>query len=233
MKYFLLLLLFFNQNVFSQTASISGVVINREDHSKLASASIFINNSSFGTTSDPDGKFTLNGIAQSTFDLVITYTGFKTVSIRISPANIGKFLTIEMQPRKETLAEISILAPEKDGWKTWGKFFTESFLGQSDFAKKCLIENPKVLRFFNDKKKEQLKAYSNGILIVRNYALGYLLKCQLEDYKYDFKNKIITYVGYNSFEEYENTQRPKKKPLAEEQERSLLWIYHSFYACFI
>jgi hypothetical protein len=62
MKYFFFFLIFFYQNTFSQTNQVNGIVINGEDNSKLASASIFINNSSKGTISNADGKFTLTGI---------------------------------------------------------------------------------------------------------------------------------------------------------------------------
>jgi hypothetical protein len=105
---------------------------------------------------------------------------------------------------------VSILVPEKDGWEKWGKFFSETFLGVSDFAKNCSIENPKALRFFNDKTNKRLTAYSNGNLIIRNKALGYLIKYQLEEFNYDFKNKIVTYVGYTVFEDLK-TRSSKKR----------------------
>jgi hypothetical protein len=210
MKYFFFFLIFFYQNTFSQTNQVNGIVINGEDNSKLASASIFINNSSKGTISNADGKFTLTGITERNFELIISYTGFVSVSLKITPENIGRFQTIKMIPRKEMMEGISIMVPEKDGWKKWGKFFTESFIGQSDFAKECAIENLKALRFFNDKKHNRLTAYSNTNLIIKNKALGYLIKYQLEEFNYDFKNKIISFVGYTSFQELKTHSVNKK-----------------------
>jgi hypothetical protein len=211
MKYFFFLLVCFCQSTFSQTNEVNGIVINAQDNSKLASASIFINNSSKGTISNTDGKFTLSGITEKNFELVISYSGFVSVSLKINPENIGRFQTIKLVPRKEMMEEISIMVPEKDGWKTWGKFFTESFIGQSDFAKECVIENPKALRFFNDKKHNRLTAYSNTSLIIKNKALGYLIKYQLEAFDYDFKSKIITYAGYTNFQELETRNANKRK----------------------
>ncbi|HXR83710.1 MAG TPA: carboxypeptidase-like regulatory domain-containing protein [Hanamia sp.] len=234
MKYFLIVLAFFCQNAFSQSDQLKGIVLNADDNSALASASIFINNASVGTLSDANGKFTLNGIAQKNFELIISYTGFSTVSLKITPENVAQFHTIKMVPRKEMLEGISIMVPEKDGWKTWGKFFTESFLGESDFAKQCIIENPKVLRFFNDKEHNRLTAYSNGNLIVRNKALGYLIKYQLEEFDYDFKNKIITYVGYTGFEDLKTRSSKKRshwlKARAEAYYGSIMHFMRSLYA---
>ena len=210
MKYFLFFLIFFYQNTFSQTSQVSGIVINSEDNSPLASASIFINNTSKGTISNANGKFTLSGITEKSFDLIVSYTGFVTASLRITPQNMAKLQTIKMVPRNETMESISIMVPEKDGWKTWGNFFTESFIGQSYFAKKCIIENPKALRFFHDKKHNRLTAYSNTNLIIKNNALGYFIKYQLEEFDYDFKDQIVTYVGYASFEELK-TRNSKKR----------------------
>lgn len=210
MKYLFFLLIFFCQNIFSQTSQVNGIVINGEDNSKLASASIFINNSSKGTISNADGKFTLGGITEKNFELIISYTGFVSVSLKITPENIGQFQTIKMVPRKEMMEGISIMIPEKDGWKTWGKFFTESFIGQSDFAKECVIENPKALRFFNDKKHNRLTAYSNTNLVIKNKALGYLIKYQLEEFDYDFKNKIISFSGYSNFQELKTHSTNKR-----------------------
>jgi hypothetical protein len=210
MKYFFFLFIFFCQDTFSQTSQVNGIVINGEDNTKLASASIFINNSSKGTISNADGKFTLGGITEKNFELIISYTGFVSVSLKITPENIGQFQTIKMVPRKETMEGISIMIPEKDGWKTWGKFFTESFIGQSNFAEECVIENPKALRFFNDKKHNRLTAYSNTNLIIKNKALGYLIKYQLEEFDYDFKNKIVSYVGYTNFHELETHSASKR-----------------------
>ena len=210
MKYLFFFLTFFCTNVFSQTSEVQGIVINSVDNSKLNAVSIFINNSSKGTISNADGKFTLSGITQNNFELIISYTGFVTVSLKITPENIGQFHTIKMVPRKEILEGISIMIPEKDGWEKWGKFFTESFIGLSDFAAQCTIENPKTLRFFNDKKHNRLTAYSDGNLIIRNKALGYLIKYQLESFEYDFKNKVVTYVGYTGFEELK-TRSVKKR----------------------
>jgi hypothetical protein len=210
MKYLFFFFIFFCQNALCQTSQIRGIIINGEDNSKLASASIFINNSSKGTVSNAEGKFILGGITEKNFELVISYTGFISVSLKINPENIGLFQTIKMVPRKETMEGISIMIPEKDGWKTWGKFFTESFIGQSDFAKECVIENPKALRFFNDKKHNRLTAYSNTNLVIKNKALGYLIKYQLEEFNYDFKNKIISYVGYTNFQDLKTHSANKR-----------------------
>lgn len=233
MKYFLLAFLFLYHQSYCQQ-EVSGVVINGEDGSKLAAASVFINNSSKGTTTNADGRFVITGITQKRFELIVSFTGFTTASIHLTAENINEFHTIKLYPRKQELAEISIQMPEKDGWEHWGKLFTESFIGTSDFAKECTIENPEVLRFTNYKKTSQLHAYSNSALIIRNNALGYKVKYQLEEFIYDFKNKIILFTGYTSFENMiaKNKNKIKRweRNRQEVYEGSLMHFMRSVYS---
>ena len=199
MKYFLAGLLFLYQPSFCQ--DVTGIVINGNDNSKMVAASVFVNNSSKGTMTDEEGKFSISGITATNFELVISYTGFATVSLNITPDNIHEFHTVKLFPRKQDLQEVDISAPEKEGWKHWGKLFTELFMGTSDFASQCSIQNPEVLKFTSNKTTSVLHVYSNAPLIIHNDALGYMVKYQLEDFNYDAKHRVISYLGYAEFKD--------------------------------
>ncbi|MBS1735445.1 MAG: carboxypeptidase-like regulatory domain-containing protein [Bacteroidetes bacterium] len=215
MKRLITLLFFYFSTVFllkAQTESISGMVINGEDESPLSAASVFINNSSKGTTTDSLGKFSLPVLKGRNFELVVTYAGFNTATININATNITNFQTIKIFPKSENLEEVSILIPEKNGWSKWGKFFTEVFIGKSEFASQCLLKNPSTLRFYNDKNSEKLIATAREPLIIENDALGYLVKFQLEKFEYDFTKRIALYTGYSLFDELgKSTVRKRSK----------------------
>lgn len=232
-KYFLLAFLFFYHQSYCQQ-QVAGVVINGEDGSRLAAASVFINNTSRGTTTNADGKFVITGLTQKHFELIVSFTGFITASINITAENINEFFTIKLYPRKQELAEVSIMMPEKDGWTHWGKLFTDLFIGTSDFAHDCTIENPEVLRFTNNKKSSQLHAYSNSALIIHNNSLGYNVKYQLEEFIYDFKNRVITYTGYSTFENMPAKSKNKikrwERNRQEVYEGSLVHFMRSVYS---
>lgn len=231
MKYFLAGLLFFSQPGFCQ--QVTGVVVNGNDNTKLVAASVFINNSSKGSITNSEGRFVISGLTETNFEMVISYTGFATVSINITPQSIHEFLTVKLLPRKKDLEEISITAPEKDGWKHWGNLFTELFIGVSDFAGQCSIANPKVLKFLNDKNTSVLRAYSNAPLIIHNKALGYDIKYQLEDFSYDFKKRIISYLGYTGFDDMaaknKKTGKKWRKNRHEAYEGSMLHFMRALY----
>lgn len=209
MKYFFIFLLL-TSAAYAQT-QVTGVVMNGEDNSRLPAASVFINNSTKGTTSNSDGKFFLGGITAPNFELVISYTGFSTVSVKITAENINTFHTIKLFPKKTDLNEVVILPADKNGWQKWGKLFIENFIGTSGFAEQCKIENPGVLRFFYDNSNGLLKVYSHGPLIIHNRALGYTVRYQLEEFLYDGKGRMISFFGYTSFEDLAANNRRKEQ----------------------
>ena len=173
MKLFLLIFLLLPVQFSYSQNRVSGVVINGIDNGKLAAASVFINNSSKGTISGNDGAFDITGITETNFDLIISYAGFETVALKITPANINTYHSIKLYPRKVELEEVKIASPEKDGWERWGKLFIKNFIGTSAFSSECKIENPEVLRFFYDRNKDVITVYSHGNMIINNKALGY------------------------------------------------------------
>lgn len=194
----LLTLLLLSTKLFAQH-DLSGIVLSSVDNSPLGYASVFINNSGKGTMAGVDGKFTIHGINENEFELVASYSGFISVDIKINAANLHQYQTIKLHPR--TLNEIVIRRPDKDGWKNWGRMFTEYFIGTSDFASDCKIENPEVIRFFYDNKENILTAYSNDNIIVTNKALGYKVRYQLEDFSYDSRKRTVSFEGYTGFED--------------------------------
>lgn len=214
---------------FSQN-QISGVVINASDNSKMPSASVFINNSSKGTLTNSDGSFTITGITQTNFELVISYAGFETVSLKITPENIRSFHTIKLFPKKVELEEISLESPVKNGWEKYGKLFTENFIGTSQFALQCKIENPEVLRFFINKKTNVVRAISLGNILIENRALGYKVRYQLEQFTFDPKNRYVAYFGYTSFEDLnKNTRRKFEKNRRQSFDGSLMHFFRALY----
>ena len=59
--------------------SLKGVIFDLTTKEPLPGATIQIDNSDIGTTSDIDGKFELSGLCQKEFDLEIRFLGFNTV----------------------------------------------------------------------------------------------------------------------------------------------------------
>ena len=195
----------------AQPYQLSGIVVNGVDNTPLAGASVFINNASTGTVTNKDGTFIITGITSENVELVISYVSFETMVVKITRENINKRFRIQMVPRENELPEVTIVPVDKDGWKNWGKLFTDFFIGTSDNAKHCIIKNPEVLRFRYNKKIRMLTVTSIDRIIIKNDALGLSIEYQLEEFNYDARLAKTTYLGYTSFSEMEGSKRKNRQ----------------------
>ena len=135
---------------------LKGVVVD-EKNQPVVNASIFLNNTSVGTKADSEGKFQLT-IPNGRYELIISAVGHQTKNIPVVSAhNSLDFLTIRLDLKTDELETVVIEPYEKDGWKKWGQWFIENFIGTSEYAGNCRIKNPEVLRFRHNKRPTNLK----------------------------------------------------------------------------
>jgi hypothetical protein len=200
-------LVLFSILVQAQQFTIKGTVVDKNTRKPLPSASVFAQNTTFGTLSDSSGNFKLK-LTDGGYDIAVSYTGYEITSQRISNASASENLVIELKPKEKSLGEVSIVATGevKDGWKKYGTFFTENFIGKTEFAKQAVITNPEVLRFFFSKKRNRLKVIADSPLVVANNALGYNIKYAVDSFMYEYTTSTTAYVSYPLFEEMTGTQ---------------------------
>ncbi len=187
--------------------TVSGKVIDKNNKAPLQGASVFAQNTTYGVATDAEGNFTIK-LPIGGYSLVITYTGFETESMRISNSNTQiDNLVIEMGAQQKSLEEVSVAISNevKDGWQKYGVFFTNNFIGQTQFAKEAVIKNHEVLHFYYSKKRNRLKVLAKEPLIVENYALGYKLKFAIDSFTYEYGTNTNLFIGYPLFEEMKGT----------------------------
>ena len=200
---FFFLFLSLASHVFSQSLyTVSGKVIDKDTRLPLPGASVFAQNTTFGVATDAEGNFKLK-IPNGGYELIITYTGYETESIRISNATAGENMTIELKAREKSLQEVAIVFSNEvtDGWGKYGQFFTDNFIGTSEFSKQTSIKNPEVLKFYFSKKRNKLKVLASEPLVVENFALGYTIKFAIDSFTYEYENNTAQFIGYPLFEE--------------------------------
>ena len=198
-----ILFFFLLAQAFSQaTYSVSGKVIDKATRLPLPGASVFAQNTTFGVASNAEGIFTLK-LPNGGYELVITFTGYETESMRISNATAGDNIVVELKPKEKSLEEVSVVftTEVKDGWEKYGTFFTENFIGTSEFSKQTFIKNPEVLKFYFSKKRNRLKVLASEPLLVENNALGYNIKFAIDSFTYEYENNTAQFIGYPLFEE--------------------------------
>lgn len=200
------LLLFFSFFARAQKL-VTGRVLD-EKNSPLAGASVYLNNTSIGTTTGQGGKFELQ-VPQGKFELIVSSIGYQTYNL---PLNLNTdTLVIRLKPRAKELENVVVEAYEKEGWEKWGAFFLRNFIGTSAQADGCRILNKEVIRFRNSKKTGELTAHALEPLIIENRSLGYTIRYQLELFRYEHKTGYLLYQGFPFFEPMKSGAAREKK----------------------
>ena len=206
-----LLFLLFPLALLAQTGSITGKVARLDTKTALGKASVFLSNSSYGTISNDDGTFTLNGLKPGQYQLVVTMVGFEdfnqTVMIPRDPKEPIK-VNAELMPKVTELHEVVITDPAN--WKQNYEKFVKLFLGESNNAKKCKILNPHEISLIYRKSKQTLEGWSNDFIEIENRALGYKVKFMLKSFSYDEINNIISWEGKVLYTEMPGSATQKK-----------------------
>jgi len=199
MRTLLITILLFTTHILVAQKTISGTVTASDTKQPLIAAVVFISNTTIKTITTDKGEFVLTDLPVGKFDLIVTFIGYETYSQSISNNELPLKIAIQLAPRINTLNEVIVEAYEKDGWKKWGTFFIENFIGTSDFAANCTLENKEVVKFIRSNKANTLRAVANEPLKIINKALGYELQFQLESFQYNFRTRELLYKGYPLF----------------------------------
>lgn len=203
MKY-LLLLVFIVSCIASPAQSIiKGRVTDAETNKPVAGTSVFLTNTSNGTVAGADGQYSLK-IPSGRYDVVFSAVGYETKVF--SSLLADSFAFVKLQPKVRVLDDVEV-GFDKDGWKNWGQFFLDNFIGTTQFSRRCKIENTEALRFRHNKKQNILTVFSDEPLIIVNNALGYTIKYKLDDFTYKFRDRRLYFEGYPLFEEMKGTER--------------------------
>ena len=205
---FLLFSFFLSFTAFSQekTFPIDGIIQDKSGQ-PLIGASVFCQNTTVGTLSKADGSFHLR-LANGGYDLVISYTGYETQSIRIGKDhNPTDTLRVQLKEQDKSLEQAVVTgsAEVADGWAKYGQFFLDNFVGTTPNAAQCTLDNKEVLKFYFYKKRNKLRIKAAEPLVVTNNALGYRIRYQLDSFVYDYTGNIGSYAGYPLFESLEGS----------------------------
>ncbi len=205
---------------------ISGKVQN-ETGSALSPASVFISNSTKGATTDTTGTFSINGLSNGNYNVIVSFVGYET---QIFPIIINEKNENVLFVMKENAKELEdVVINLKNGNRNQQlKTFRKAFIGTDKNARQTEILNEDILKLHTDP-QGKITAHTNDLLQISNKALGYNIKYLLREFSYDKKTGDLHYLGYPLFEEMQTTSTSQKKDWQEAREKeyqtSLLRFY--------
>lgn len=199
--------------------TIEGRVIDAADNKPLMFANVFISNTTKGQQTDDKGRFKLTNVPSGTIDLVISYVGYQTFSLQLKADTLKKTLLIMLSADAIELQGVTIKRI-RDGYKKYFPIFEEGFIGKTDFSKKCKLKNPKTLTFSMNNDDSELIIRAEEPLEIENKMLGYVVKYQLEEFRYNFSEHYISYWGYPFFEEMLTKSDRRRKQWIENRNKA-------------
>ncbi|MDO6429223.1 carboxypeptidase-like regulatory domain-containing protein [Flavitalea sp. BT771] len=229
MKQTLSLIAFIIGSIFSTwSQSLSGTVMDAITGKPVSGGSVYLNTSSIGAATTESGTFLLKRIPHGKWDLIVSAIGYDTYTLRISSDSLPSELEIRLRQNASELSSLTVEAYLKDGWRQWGKFFLNNFIGTTENASSCQILNKEALRFHYSMKNRKLTVSATAPLIIHNKALGYDLQYQLEAFSYDMKTDVVLYKGYPLFREMSDGEENKRRRWEERRKKAYLGSMHHF-----
>ena len=136
----ILFCLLFPVAVIAQGGLITGNVTNAETKNAVSGASVFLSNSSFGTSTNESGKYVLNGVRPGQYTLTVTILGYEDYAATVLVGREPIKLDIAMKPKPLMLKEV-VISSAAD-WKKNYEAFRKDFIGTDENAKNCVVTNP-------------------------------------------------------------------------------------------
>ena len=174
--------------------TISGTVVDELTADPIAGAQIFLNGTTIGTTSTPDGRYILNGIPEGIFELVVSFIGFESANTTINTSKLSPELHFILVEKTYQLNQI-IVKPDPKRWKQDLDLFNDYFLGTGPFSSDTKILNPEVLTFYYNDNERIFTATANDRLTIENKALGYTIYYLLEHFELNYATSSNSFAG--------------------------------------
>ncbi len=189
--------------------AVSGFVYDKETRDPLVGASVYMDNTTIGTSTDFDGAFEIvipEGIESS---FVVSFIGYSTL-VRSKPDGT-RTLKLYLEPDSNILEEV-VLSPDDD-WPRELKLseFKKHYLGTSLRGKRCTILNEEDLILTFSKKRKRLYARTKAPLLIENRQLQYLITADLRAFGLGYskvsrnkKNLVSSGVIYKGLNRYKS-----------------------------
>lgn len=188
------------------TQIVSSTLVDGETGEPITAASIFISNSTFGTTSDANGFFSLDLQQFPEAELVVSHINYEQKSFSIAAFEILPEV-IALMPRLIEMEEVVIRGKgaSKRKRKKWIRQFEDALLGEGANREESRLLNPEILLF--EAQKRRLRALAFEPLLIENKALGYNLKFYLDTFLLENKEDLV-YAGKLFFEDFAGEEPP-------------------------
>lgn len=193
------LFLFFSSLPAFAQAVFKGTIADMETGEGIPYATVFLANTTLGTSTDEEGKFSIN-LPEGNYEVIIRILGYQGMTFNLPASNVKpqgyRFLLEQID---EELEGLNVNDTRDPAWYRNLEDFKRYFLGTSKNGKATKIENEMSMILDDISEPGTLIASSRDILKINNPNLGYRLDYLLNDFRNNYKQGFVTYSGYPLF----------------------------------
>lgn len=172
---------------------LGGTVVDLRDGKPLAGATVYLDKTTKATSTDEQGRFTLQNLPSGNYRLVVTHLGYESAFVDVRERSAHRF-RVELEPRKIILNEVTVQAESRRA--EYFPLFSFFFLGNN--GKECTVGNPKSLYLHYDNTTYRLSAEAREPLVIENRLLGYRVYYDLQSFSH-YPGRT-SYSGFTRFE---------------------------------
>lgn len=198
----------------AQNKIFTGRVVDAANNLPLEFVTIFVTNTTIGTTTDEKGSFSIS-LPMGRQEIVVSMVGYGPIlyplDVSATDKNSPIPVVFKLVQTETELGAISVKAKRDQSWYDNLEVFKSNFLGRSEVASQCKLVNPESLIIVFDPTQSTLSVESKDFMVIENAALGYKLSYLLVDFTYDFKEKYVSYLGYPRFELMKGNKAKEKR----------------------
>ena len=183
----------------------------------LPFVTVYINNTSRGTTADENGVYQLTNVPLGSQELVASLLGYQTIRqpLRLTDTR-PRTVDLTLNPMGQALAAVTVTGRHSKVWERQFRQFSRELLGSRPQARQCRISNPNVLSF--QEEKGRLRASATEPLVIENEALGYRLHYDL--LHFDAYRNRMDFAGTARFEELSTTDAQQQAKWQAERQKA-------------
>ncbi|MCE7044318.1 carboxypeptidase-like regulatory domain-containing protein [Dyadobacter sp. CY312] len=196
----------------AQNKLVTGRVADATTNEPLEFVTIFITNTTMGTTTDEKGSFSIS-LPPGRYEMVVSMVGYGPIvhPIEVTPEKSPQAILFKLTQTETALNSVSVKAKRDPSWYDNLELFKTNFLGRSEVASQCKLTNPENLIIVFDPVNGTLKVESKDLMVIENPVLGYKVSYLLVEFNYDLNQKYVSYLGYPRFEPLKGSKAKQKR----------------------
>lgn len=209
--------------------SISGKVISNESGDPLSGASVYLNNTTIGTTTNAQGDFLLRVPSHGVFEIIVSFVSYEVIVHAVTVGDKDLRFVFKLNAKPQEMRSILVMNDERR--KRMMDLFRSQFLGITTPGLKSSIRNESEVYFSAGDGKRDAYAHADKPLEVVNREFGYRIFFDLQDFYIDEETGRTYFAGFARYTELDSPVAKRYiKKRKEYYYGSTMHLFHSLYA---